>query len=357
VPRPFHDHHVHFLATVAASRSVDVSAAGSVGDVLARLAAEPGHGWLRAWGYDEAFLAERRHPTGDELDRACPDRPVVLHHRTGHGAVLNAAARTEVGAPDGDGLLVDRHDLLARVPRLPRGELDEGAAAVSREWAARGVGGFTDATHTNDVGVIETLARWRAAGVVDQEVTVMLGVDHLAGAPGCGTAVDGIRVGPAKVMPGPDADRSVAGAVATAREAGFPVAVHVMDVDVLEAVLGALEQSPPPAGHRDRIEHNALCLPEQVPRLAATGATVVVNPSFLLHRGRKYREQLAPQEWEWLVRIGSLVAAGVEVRAGSDSPVVPSDPAEMIAASTAHPFAPAESVSPEIAAALCAPPP
>ena len=41
----------------------------------------------------------------------------------------------------------------------------------------------------------------------------------------------------------------------------------------VQACLAALEASPPPVGTHDRIEHNALCLPDQVPRLAALGAS------------------------------------------------------------------------------------
>jgi predicted amidohydrolase YtcJ len=126
-----------------------------------------------------------------------------------------------------------------------------------------------------------------------------------------------------------------------------------MDVDTLDVTLAALESDRPPPGTTDRIEHNALCLPEQIDRIAAVGATVVVNPAFLLHRAAKYRRELTPVEQSWLVRIRSLLDAGISVLAGSDSPVVPADPAETIAAATAHPFTPAESVSLETATRMC----
>jgi predicted amidohydrolase YtcJ len=126
-----------------------------------------------------------------------------------------------------------------------------------------------------------------------------------------------------------------------------------MDVDTLDVALAAFESDRPPPRTADRIEHNALCLPEQVDRIAAVGATVVVNPSFLLHRAAKYRRELSAVEQSWLVRIRSLLDAGITVLAGSDSPVVPADPAETIAAATAHPFAPAESVSLEAATRMC----
>src|SRR5579875_685203 len=345
----FTDHHVHLLATAAARLSVDVSAAQTIAEVCALLAPR-GTGWLRGWGYDESLLEEGRHPTRDDLDRANPRQPVVLHHRTGHAAVLNSAALAEVGEEDHpDGVLFDRHDVLGRVPRVPADALEAAAAEVSREWARHGVACFTDATQTNGLEALALISSWRDRGVVVQEVTAMVGEPP----PGLahGQLVGGVTVGHVKLMPG----EHLGARVASAHAAGFPVAVHTVEVSDLEAALAAFESSAAPTGLRDRVEHNALCLPEQVTRLASSGAAVVVNPSFLVHRAAKYRGQLSEVERSWLIRMGSLLRAGIPLRAGSDSPVAPSRPAEMMAAAMAHPFNPAESVDRAAAELLVAP--
>jgi predicted amidohydrolase YtcJ len=126
----FVDHHMHLFATAAARLSVDVgpAVAGDIGELIAVLAAAaervPGGEWIRGWGHDEAFLAERRHPTAAELDRATDRHPVVLRDRTGHVSVVNSKARALLGAtvrvaappiPAG-GVLVDAEDVLAAVP-------------------------------------------------------------------------------------------------------------------------------------------------------------------------------------------------------------------------------------------------
>lgn len=348
---PYWDHHVHLLATAAARCSLDVGSAPDIEAIRAAVGTAPGRGWLRAWGYDDAFLADGRHPTRDDLD-AATTRPVVLHHRTGHVAVANTTALGELGATDHpDGVLVDRHDLLARVPLLPTAELEAAAAAVSTDWAGRGVAGFTDATHTNGLPALELLAGWVRRGVVVQSIGAMVGVDHAADV-GPGARVGDVAVVGAKVMPRSDETDDLPAAVGRGHDAGLGVAVHAMDVDTLDRTVAAFEASPTPPGVVDRIEHCALCLPEQVERIAATGATVVVNPSFLLHRARKYRRELSAVEQRWLVRIRSLLDAGVPLLAGSDSPVVPSDPTEIIAAATAHPFTASESVDPAVARSL-----
>ena len=43
-------------------------------------------------GYDQSFLAEKRHPTAADLDAAFPTNPVILLHVSGHMLVANSAA-------------------------------------------------------------------------------------------------------------------------------------------------------------------------------------------------------------------------------------------------------------------------
>ncbi|MEX1308962.1 MAG: amidohydrolase [Candidatus Sulfomarinibacteraceae bacterium] len=49
------------------------------------------------FGYDNAQLAELRHPTRDDLDKVSRDVPIVIIHQSGHLAALNSAALEVVG--------------------------------------------------------------------------------------------------------------------------------------------------------------------------------------------------------------------------------------------------------------------
>ena len=55
------------------------------GDLAVRL------GWIIGFGYDDAQLAEQRHPTRDDLDAVSPDRPIFVIHQSGHLYVANSA--------------------------------------------------------------------------------------------------------------------------------------------------------------------------------------------------------------------------------------------------------------------------
>lgn len=48
--------------------------------------------WVVGFGYDQNFLAEKRHPTAEDLDLAFPNNPVVINHVSGHMLVANSVA-------------------------------------------------------------------------------------------------------------------------------------------------------------------------------------------------------------------------------------------------------------------------
>ncbi|MGE0126604.1 MAG: amidohydrolase [Blastocatellales bacterium] len=63
-------------------------------------------------GYDDSMLAERRHPTKEDLDRVSTEHPVVIIHASGHLGSANTLALQKVGfvkdAPDPKGGVVRR---------------------------------------------------------------------------------------------------------------------------------------------------------------------------------------------------------------------------------------------------------
>ena len=370
----FVDPHLHLLALAAEELSVDCRAAPGVAPLLGLLADGarrlPPGSWLRAVGYDEALLPERRHPTLAELDAAVPDRPLVVRHVTGHLALVNSAALRLLAA---GGPLAAETDaagrptgvvpepataLDGRVPRLPADALRGAAGAVAARLAAAGVVAIGDATHTNDVERLAFLAGLVADGIVPQRFVAMVapaalaelvragaryGAALTAAGPAAGLAAGPartpaeaaggaarFRLGHGKVMPDrADVDGSVAAQLAACRAAAWPAAVHCVEVDELAAALrrlgpGGAQRSatpaPPAASAPDRIEHAALALPEQVAALAAAGVDVVANPAFVIDRAAKYRAELSGPERAWLHRTGSLLAAGVRVAAASDAP-------------------------------------
>lgn len=106
----FVDAHSHFAMALQLSTGIDLDEASQpVGDIPSLIAAlkegvawraiAPG-GWVVAFQYRDAQLAEKRHITRDELDAALPGYKVALIHFTAHGVVANSAALAAAGVKD-----------------------------------------------------------------------------------------------------------------------------------------------------------------------------------------------------------------------------------------------------------------
>jgi predicted amidohydrolase YtcJ len=364
----FRDPHLHLLGMAAAELSVDVRAeraptlaAALVVLAEAATAAEPGT-WIRAFGLDEMLIPDERLPSAAELDAAVGDHPLVVRHRSGHGAVLNSRAVAALAASERHnlrpGVLLDPAVLPDLLLPVTRQELESALRDRSRALARAGVVAVGDATADNDLDRLELLCDAVRRSVVEQDVTFMPGAEHLDELVDDGWSFGDrfgrLHLGHAKVLPR-SGDHAVAQQVAAARRAGWPVAVHVLDAADLDEALAALagprsEGLPP-----DRLEHVGLCLPDQIDAVAASRVDVVSNPAFLSMRAPKYVRELSLVEREWLYPVRSLRARGVRVAAASDGPVTHAAPLDTVRAAVRRGaggarFAAAEAVP--VAAAL-----
>ncbi|TDC98449.1 amidohydrolase [Actinomadura sp. 7K507] len=99
------DTHMHLLWTGLAHVLLDLAGERSIEGVIAATRAwadaHPEAPWVvSADGWEIEDIAERRLPTRGELDRACPDRPVLIL-RCGHEGAANSAALALSGLTDG----------------------------------------------------------------------------------------------------------------------------------------------------------------------------------------------------------------------------------------------------------------
>jgi len=98
---------------------------------LTMFAQQRSDGWIVGHGYDDTLLAEKRHPTRDDLDTVSRERPVAIVHVSGHLAVVNSAALEILGidesSADPSGGIIVR-DPLSADGRRPNGVLEETAA-------------------------------------------------------------------------------------------------------------------------------------------------------------------------------------------------------------------------------------
>jgi predicted amidohydrolase YtcJ len=342
-----HDHHVHLLAAAAAAGSVpagppQVSSERHLVDAL-RAAPEGGDAgrWIRAVGYHESVAGPLDRI---RLDGWVPQRPLRVQHRSGALWMLNSAALGLLGAAHADHPGIERDpatgEPTGRLWRADawlaqaagaRGDADlalrAALGALSREAAAWGITGFTDADPRRTPA---DLAMWldRCGG---DNPTVLQRL-HLMGplglAPTEGLDLSGsITVGPVKVLlddtdlPTPG---DLAATVTAAHGEGRPVAVHCVTRLQLLVTLAAFADAGTRPG--DRIEHGSLIPSELIPELRRLGLTVVTQPNFVAERGDHYLTDVEVADRADLYRCRSLLDAGVAVAFGTDRPYGGADP-------------------------------
>jgi len=357
----FNDAHCHVSAFASSLLSVDCSpsAVSSIADIQARIRERaqklaPGS-WIRATGYNEFYLAEKRHPNRWDLDMAAPDHPVKLAHRSGHASVLNSPALSLTNiseeSPEPPGGLIDR-DLESgepngilfemesyideAMPSLSDAEFKKGIRLANEKYLSAGITSLQDATVHNGLREWQTFRRLRTKGDLAPRLSLMMGVDAITASglpPHYGD--DGMRLGAAKIVldettgrlhPSPE---ELEEQVLRAHRAGFQVAIHAIEEGAIEAAAQALEralaQSPKPI-HRHRIEHCSVCPPPLLEKLRDANVIMVTQPAFIFYSGERYLATVAPEQLPWLYRIGSFLKEGLITAAGSDSPVVPNNP-------------------------------
>ncbi|MFQ5875650.1 MAG: amidohydrolase, partial [Dehalococcoidia bacterium] len=302
----FVDAHTHFLAYASSLLSVDCtpSEVGSIEDVKAAIAARaretPEGSWIRGAGYDEFYLAEKRHPSAKDLDQATQQHPVKLIHRSGHACVLNSYAlrlarisietpeplrgvierQQETGEPTGLFLDLDQWLDERLKGSASQENIEKAVSKASERYLSMGITSLQDASPSNSLERWRLFDRLKREGWLVPRVSMMIGYCHIdevveAGL-GFGSGDDDLRLGSAKVFLSqvggslsPSAVELIE-VVQSASRLGFPVAVHAVEKVEVEAAIKALESAARSANPnlRHRIEHCSIAPPDLQERLA-----------------------------------------------------------------------------------------
>lgn len=361
----FNDAHCHVFSLIRKLLSLDLSppSVKSISDMKAairqRLQNIPAGEWLSATGYNEFYLAEKRHPTRWDIDEVAPQHPVVLAHCSLHACVLNSIALSRAGitpeTPEPPGGRIDRDpstgepngvlfEMLGYIrekvtPPLSEAEMVTGISLANKHYLSVGITSLQDATVVNDFDRWQLFRRFKDSGQLKSRLYMMFGAEKLPRFREQGLAFGAgdnqLRLGGVKLMlneatgelqpPQSELNRQAL----AAHRAGFPVAIHAVEQESVAAAITALEylrDQFPRVGQRHRIEHCSQCPPRLLRRLSQLPAVVVTQPTFLYYSGERYLATLPASHLRWLYRIGSLRQSGLVVAASSDGPVVPDNP-------------------------------
>ena len=339
----------------------------------------PPGGVVLGSGYDDSLLAERRHPTRDDLDRASTRHRIVLAHVSGHLRAANSAAleaagvtadtadppgghiRRRAGSGEPDGVLEERAGGLVAAggPAPTAGDLETLARRAIEVYA--GYGTTTVQDGSTGPAVVEALraAAAREPFAVDVAVFPRFGtmadaedVTHepvyrggfrvagvkfsLDGSPQGRTAwlTEPYAEGPPGAPPDYRAYGTLDPAAYTAGAAhligrGVPIIVHANGDAAIDLMLDGVDAAvagvDPMPDHRAVIIHAQLMRADQLDRAAA----LRVVPSFFSahaffwgdwHRrsfGEARGDNVSPVRW--------AIDRGVPFTVHNDAPIVPPD--------------------------------
>jgi predicted amidohydrolase YtcJ len=386
----FVDAHAHMSQTGAGLRGVDLGGTRSVVEALSRIedAARRHRGRpVYAPNWDQGAWSEGRPHSGRELDRATYGGVVYSPRVDGHSAVISSALAAACAAQqlpgwEGDGLVTREAHHAAReafnaavTPAQRRSDID----LALRTAAAAGIGlvhenGGRTLSGTDDFAEVlaagergdgpQTIGYW--AQLVEDEaqardVATLRGARGLAGDLNIDGSI-GSRTAhlrePYTDQPGQagNAYLSVAQVrdhVAACSLAGLQAGFHVIgDAGVDTAIEGfeaaaELVGAPVVTRGRHRLEHLEMISREGVERLVSLGVVASVQPAFDAFWGGDdgmYAARLGAERVRGTARTGSgpmnpfaaMMAAGMTVAFGSDSPVTPFAPWEAVRAAVNH---------------------
>ena len=377
----FYDAHMHLLPLGLTLGEIDARPAAAptmdaLIDRVRRHVADLAPGaWAFGRGYDHHLIAERRHPTRDDLDAAAPDNPVYIKRTCGHMGVANSAALALAGVDQGSaqppGGHIERRDgrptglLQERAQQcifdvMPPPSSDALTAAVedaSRLMLAQGITSAMDAGVGMRAGFAEyrAYARARDEGRLPMRAYLCLvggpnGIVEEAYAEGLVTGVgdEWLKVGPIKIF----TDGSAGGRTAAMREAyvgddcdcgmflfgdddmndmamdyhvkGYQLGVHAIGdaaIDQTLAAVGRAMAAHPVVDRRHRIEHCGFIHPEQIAEMVRLGMVPVPQPIFIHQFGDAYVEVLGEERPASAYPMASWIAAGLKPAASTDAPV------------------------------------
>ena len=354
------DAHLHLGELARARDGLDVSRARSIPELGRQIS-----GWAEAHprsavvgrGLDLERLAERRWPTVGELDAGGRDRPVVVYHASGHAAVANSAALETAYGPGRAGkagasapahVVEEQLEALRPIVREALPLSPETLEAVAQALVRVGLTAVgTMNTGPEELAALETLddagrlpLRVRAYPPLARasEVTphddrpgpgrlAVVGVKgFLDGAFGPRTASleEPYADEPTTSGVGRGDDRGLSEALEAATSRGLVPALHAIGDKAVGQAVRLLSRLPPGA-RPPRIEHASLTPPPLLEPLRRLGATLVVQPGFVLS-DVWLPERLGRERVRWTYLFRTLADLGVPLAGSSDAPFDPPDP-------------------------------
>ncbi|MBM7587406.1 putative amidohydrolase YtcJ [Bacillus pakistanensis] len=340
--------------------------------------AAPKGEWVRAWGFNNETIAEKRYPTLEELDSVSSDHPIIITRTCGHISAVNSYAlkifnidentpdpeggkigRAEHGTPNG--LLIESaHMNTLGLASYSEKEFDQAHEIASKHFLEKGITSIHDAGGVSAANM-RSLQSAVKKDLLKQRVYVIYcalnesvpyAKDVLKTGIVTGLGDEKYKIGPVKVF----LDGSSTGpTIATrkpytsdqenygikylsqeeldelfleAHKMGWQITAHAQGDAAIEMLLNTYEKANklhPRKDHRHRIEHADVAMPDLIERMKELEVIPIPNPAFLYEFGDIYLHHYG-ERVNHMYPLNDYLQNGIKAAIGSDSPVTDFSP-------------------------------
>lgn len=329
--------------------------------------------WIRAWGYNDQKMTEKRYPTKEELDSVSTDHPIVVTRACGHIKMVNTLALELAGitkdTPDPEGGIIVKDENgeltgvlietagapIAKKSALTEEEFDRALAIASDLLIEKGITTIHDASISSPAN-LRALQRASLTRNLKPRLYTMIGSavngealveKMLQSGIYTGLGNEYFKIGPVKLFldgssSGPTiwtkepytSDPNdygvryyeqdlVDGLFVEAHKQGWQITVHAQGDAAIDMMLSTIEKANeecPRPNARHRIEHAGVATPDLIERMKAQGVVPTPNPAFLYEYGDGYLKNYG-ERTNHMFPLKDYLKAGIPAAITSDSPV------------------------------------
>jgi predicted amidohydrolase YtcJ len=371
----FNDAHTHLGSAGRTKLNVDLAEVKSLAEMqqkiqVAAKGASAGH-WLTGGRWDHTLWAQKVLPTRQDLDGVTGGHPAFLQRVDGHIAIANSAALAaaritgKTQSPQGGAIDLDangqptgilRESAMGLVEKVipPPGhdERRKGDELAINDALSQGVTSVQDLSDWQDFLVFEEMEKegdlhlriseWLPFSASLDDLKKMR-AHHDIKDPMLHTGMlkgfmDGSLGSRTAAMKAPFADdpantglpqykQDELNKMAVERSAaGFQLGFHAIGDKAAAMALEAFAQPGVPKTARNRIEHDQVVDPADIPRYKQLGVIASMQPNHLLTDMNWAEDRLGPQRAGYSYAWKAFLDAGVPLAFGTDYPVEPITP-------------------------------
>jgi predicted amidohydrolase YtcJ len=380
----FIDTHLHPVLLIFFALNCDLGAAKSMGELQhglrEALSKKSGDSWLVGLNFDEQNLREKRVPDRHDLDKASPDKPVVVIKHDGHSVFANTQAIEAAGvtastqAPEAG--IIEREvggypsgafrEMAAQLilNAMPMPELEvlvDGARQTFKRLAALGLTSLGVVLQTGDEGPAGSAGAFDVPAMqlflehCPQSLYSLLITSDVNGLDGLKASAlnsGANRLGGVKLFADGTFGSSTANMhepfsdnhnkqgmlmhppeelyrrMAAAHNAGWQVCIHAIGDaanDLCAELYARLFKEHPRKGCRHRIEHASIMDAKTMRELSLLGIVVSSQPLFIHSEKDWLRKRLGDERCKTVYPFRSFLDAGIKLAGASDAPIESQD--------------------------------